>query len=495
MSDFVTLHVVKTPETLGLIGNELLALAKPGLRIVNVSRGGVIDEDALAEAIREGRVGGAAHRRVRRGADHQSPLFELTQVVVTPHLGASTAEAQDKAGDTIAEQVGPGARRRVRAVRRQRERRRGVETVRPFLPLAERLGQLYAGLAAGVPDVLEIEYQGQLADYDTRILTLSVLKGVFGRVSDEPVSYVNAPRIAEERGIEVRESSSSTSRDYVNLVTSAAATTPSAARSSGLRAEPRIVMVDDHSVDLPAGRPHARRPQRRRARDDRRRSPACSARPASTSTTCTSAAPPRAAPPLMVLATDAAVPDDVQGAIRAARPASSQRRRRCSRGWTQRFGGAQAVGFGGGGVARSSGPGWCGRSSPSPAGGRSSSASFAFTGWLVGHTPAVGSTQRWPARLGGGSVRSGRGSPRRSTGAAATAGSLARRGHGSGGASGPAGVGCLAVAAASRARRRSPPSRPSSKPEAEQASDHGATVVRDLSCLDATRARRDDGRA
>ena len=92
-------------------------------------------------------------------------------------------------------------------------------TVRPFLPLAERLGQLYAALAAGVPDVLEIGYEGQLADSDTRILTLSVLKGVFGRVSEEPVSYVNAPRLAEERGIEVRESSSSTSRDYVNLVT------------------------------------------------------------------------------------------------------------------------------------------------------------------------------------------------------------------------------------------------------------------------------------
>ena len=91
--------------------------------------------------------------------------------------------------------------------------------MRPFLPLAERLGQLYAGLAAGVPDVIEIGYEGQLADSDTRILTLSVLKGLFGRVSEEPVSYVNAPRLAEERGIEVRESSSSTSRDYVNLVT------------------------------------------------------------------------------------------------------------------------------------------------------------------------------------------------------------------------------------------------------------------------------------
>ena len=124
-------------------------------------------------------------------------------------------------------------------------------TVRPFLPLAERLGQLYAALAAGVPDVLEVGYEGQLADSDTRILTLSVLKGVFGKVSEEPVSYVNAPRLAEERGIEVRESSSSTSRDYVNLVTIRGGDHAIGGTLVGLRGEARIVMVDDHSVDVP----------------------------------------------------------------------------------------------------------------------------------------------------------------------------------------------------------------------------------------------------
>ena len=120
-----------------MIGKELLAKAKPGLRIVNVSRGGVIDEEALAEAIREGRIGGAAIDVFAEEPTTSSPLFELPQVVVTPHLGASTAEAQDKAGDTIAEQVGAGAGGRVRPLRRERERGRGVVD-RAAVPAARR---------------------------------------------------------------------------------------------------------------------------------------------------------------------------------------------------------------------------------------------------------------------------------------------------------------------------------------------------------------------
>ena len=251
VSDFLTLHVVKTPETLGMVGKELLALAKPTLRIINVSRGGVIDEDALAEAVREGRIGGAALDVFAAEPTTSSPLFDLPQVVVTPHLGASTAEAQDKAGDTIAEQVGLALAGEFVPFAVNVSAAEASTTVRPFLPLAERLGQLYAGLAAGVPNVIEIGYEGQLADSDTRILTLSVLKGLFGRVSEEPVSYVNAPRLAEERGIEVRESSSSTSRDYVNLVTIRGGDHAIGGTLVGLRSEPRLVMVDDHSVDVP----------------------------------------------------------------------------------------------------------------------------------------------------------------------------------------------------------------------------------------------------
>jgi D-3-phosphoglycerate dehydrogenase len=250
-ADFLTLHVVKTPETLGMIGKELLAKAKAGLRIVNVSRGGVIDEEALAEAIREGRIGGAAIDVFATEPTTSSPLFELPQVVVTPHLGASTAEAQDKAGDTIAEQVGLALAGEFVPFAVNVSAAEASSTVRPFLPLAERLGELYAALTAGVPDVLEIGYEGQLAESDTRILTLSVLKGVFGKVSEEPVSYVNAPRLAEERGVEVRESSTATSHEYVNLLTIRGGAHAIGGTLVGLRGEARIVMVDDHSVDVP----------------------------------------------------------------------------------------------------------------------------------------------------------------------------------------------------------------------------------------------------
>jgi D-3-phosphoglycerate dehydrogenase len=250
-SDFLTLHVVKTPETLGMINADLLAKAKPSLRIVNVSRGGVIDEDDLATAIREGRIAGAALDVFATEPTTESPLFALPQVVVTPHLGASTAEAQDKAGDTIAEQVGLALAGEFVPFAVNVSAAEASTTVRPFLPLAERLGELYGALAASVPDVLEVGYEGQLADSDTRILTLSVLKGVFGRVSDEPVSYVNAPRLAEERGVEVRESSSATSHEYINLVTLRGGEHSIGGTLVGLKGEPRIVMVDDHSVDVP----------------------------------------------------------------------------------------------------------------------------------------------------------------------------------------------------------------------------------------------------
>jgi D-3-phosphoglycerate dehydrogenase / 2-oxoglutarate reductase len=250
-ADFITLHVVKTPETLGLFDKELLSKVKPGVRIINVSRGGVIDEDALAEAIRDARVGGAALDVFASEPTIESPLFELPQVVVVPHLGASTREAQDKAGETIANQVQLALAGDFVPFAVNVSAAEASETVRPFLPLAERLGELFAGLVDGVPPVLELEYAGQLADYDTRILTLSALKGFFGGVTDEPVSYVNAPRIAEDRGVEVRDTSTSTVRDYVNLITLRGGGHALAGTLAGLRSEPRVVMLDDLTLDLP----------------------------------------------------------------------------------------------------------------------------------------------------------------------------------------------------------------------------------------------------
>ncbi|MDP9071585.1 MAG: phosphoglycerate dehydrogenase [Actinomycetota bacterium] len=253
-ADFLTIHVSRTPETMGLLGKELLAKAKPGLRIVNSSRGGIVDEEALAEAVRSDLVAGAGIDVFATEPTSSSPLFELEEVVVTPHLGASTREAQDKAGVTIAEQVLLALAGEFVPFAVNVSATEASETVRPFLPLAERLGRIFALLNEGIPPVLEVEYQGALADYDTRILTLSVLKGLFSAAVEEPVSYVNAPQLATERGLEVKESKSSTAHDYVNLLTLRGADHAIAGTLFGLRAEPRIVMVDDHDIEVPVSR-------------------------------------------------------------------------------------------------------------------------------------------------------------------------------------------------------------------------------------------------
>ncbi|HUS61445.1 MAG TPA: NAD(P)-dependent oxidoreductase, partial [Acidimicrobiales bacterium] len=252
-SDFVTLHLLKTPESERLIGRELLAKAKPGLRIVNAARGGIIDEDALAEAIRSGRIGGAAIDVFATEPLTESPLFGLANVVVTPHLAASTPEAQDKAGVVVAEQVGLALAGEFVPFAVNVEAAEASETVRPYMPLAERLGRIFAGLA-GTPSRFGIEYQGAIADFDTRILTLSVLKGLFTGTTVDPVSYVNAPQVAAERGVEVRESRTTTAQDFVNLITLRSDDHSLAGTLTGLKADPRIVMLDGHLVEVPLSR-------------------------------------------------------------------------------------------------------------------------------------------------------------------------------------------------------------------------------------------------
>jgi D-3-phosphoglycerate dehydrogenase len=250
-ADFVTLHVAKTPETIGLLNAERLAKAKKGIRIINVARGGIVVEEDLAEAIKSGHVGGAALDVFAKEPTTESPLFALPQVVVAPHLGASTREAQDKAGATIAEMVELALAGEFVPFAVNVNAEAASETVRPFLPLAEKLGALFASLSGGAPPAIEIEYQGQIADYDTRILTLAVLKGFFGASTDEPVSYVNAPQLAADHGIEVRDTTTTTAQDYVNLVTIRGPQHSIAGTLSGLKGEARIVMVDDHTLDMP----------------------------------------------------------------------------------------------------------------------------------------------------------------------------------------------------------------------------------------------------
>src|SRR5207237_1906126 len=197
-ADFLTIHLPRTPETMGLIGRELLAQAKPGIRIVNTARGGIVDEEALYDAILSGRVAGAALDVFAEEPTTKSPLFELEAVVVTPHLGASTAEAQDKAGQTIAEQVVLALKGDFVPYAVNVAAGEASETVRRFLPLAERLGRLFSGLAGAGVETLERSFEGQVADYDCRILGLSILKGLFALLSAEPVSFVDAPQLADE---------------------------------------------------------------------------------------------------------------------------------------------------------------------------------------------------------------------------------------------------------------------------------------------------------
>jgi len=254
-SDFLTVHLPRTPETEGLIGERELALMKDGARLVNTARGGIVDEDALAKALKDGHLGGAALDVFATEPTTESPLFELDSVVVTPHLGASTVEAQDKAGTSIAEMVRLALRGDFVPYAVNVSAGADVpEAVRGFLPLVERLGAVLTGLADGALQSLECEYTGPIAETDTRVLTLAALKGCLRGVVHEPVSYVNAPIIASERGISLSERKSTVSRDYVNLVSLRGETDGGevavAGTLVGKRDAERLVQVFDFDVDM-----------------------------------------------------------------------------------------------------------------------------------------------------------------------------------------------------------------------------------------------------
>jgi D-3-phosphoglycerate dehydrogenase len=250
-SDFLTVHLPKTKETANLIGRDLLLKAKPTLRVINVARGGIVDEQALAECIRDGVVAGAALDVFATEPTTASPLFELESVVVTPHLGASTREAQDKAGDTIADMIQLALAGDFVPFAVNVSAAEANETLRPYLPLAERLGRLFSSLAGGLPPTIEVCVEGEIGGYDTRIVGLAALKGFFGSISDEPVTFVNAPQLAHQHGVDVREVNCTTSDDYVNLLTISGGGHSISGTLQGRRAEQRIVRVDGHTFDVP----------------------------------------------------------------------------------------------------------------------------------------------------------------------------------------------------------------------------------------------------
>jgi D-3-phosphoglycerate dehydrogenase len=219
-ADLLTVHLPRTRETDGLIGAREFELMKEGVRLVNTSRGGIVDERALVDAIRSGKVAGAALDVFEQEpVPPAHPLLAFDNVVVTPHLGASTQEAQDKAGTAIAEMVRLALHGEFVPYGVNVPAAAEVSDVaRPFLPLAQKLGSMLVGLADAPARSLEAEYLGHLAEHDTRALTLAALKGALSRIVHEPVSFVNAAIIARERGLSVSERTSPESGLYVNLM-------------------------------------------------------------------------------------------------------------------------------------------------------------------------------------------------------------------------------------------------------------------------------------
>jgi D-3-phosphoglycerate dehydrogenase len=218
-ADVITLHLPLNEETRNLLDAEALAQMKDGVRIVNAARGGLVDEAALADAIRLGKVAGAA-LDVFATEPYSGPLLELPQVVVTPHLAGSTTEAQDRAGVVIAEQVAAALDGEVvrTAVNIPVVDPRELEVLGPFIPLAAKLGRLAMALSGAWPSRVSVAVHGPLSEHDTRLLTVAALNGVFQDRVDETVNDVNAPVIAAERGIEVSEQRFAGSQHYTNLV-------------------------------------------------------------------------------------------------------------------------------------------------------------------------------------------------------------------------------------------------------------------------------------
>jgi D-3-phosphoglycerate dehydrogenase / 2-oxoglutarate reductase len=254
-ADFVSIHLPRTPDTEGLIGERELALVKDGARLINTARGGIVDEQALAKALEDGRLAGAALDVFAEEPTTESPLFAFDQVVVTPHLGASTTEAQDKAGTSVAEMVRLALQGEFVPYAVNVSAGAEVsEVVRPFLPLAEKLGAIVTGLARGAVRDVECQYLGRIAEADTRVLTLAVVKGVLAGVVHEPVSFVNAPIIAGERGIAISEMRSAVSSDYVNLLAIRAHTDDGEVGVGGTlhgkRNAERVMQVNDYDIEM-----------------------------------------------------------------------------------------------------------------------------------------------------------------------------------------------------------------------------------------------------
>ena len=256
-ADIVTLHVPKTPETINLIDADAVTAMKDGARIVNCARGELLDLDAVLTGLESGKLAGAALDVFPSEPFTDHAIFERDDVVVTPHLGASTTEAQDRAGVVTAEQVTAALTGGVvtNAVNIAAVRPEEMEALAPFVPLCEKLGRLAQGLGDGSIDSVRAEFRGRIASHDTRLLGIAVLVGILSGNTEEPVNLVNAPQMAEERGIELIETSDSGSEDFTELITvrlgSGEHAVEVAGTGVGPRNEPYLVSVWGESFYLP----------------------------------------------------------------------------------------------------------------------------------------------------------------------------------------------------------------------------------------------------
>jgi len=255
-SDFITLHVPKTPETQHLIGRETIAKMKPTVRIINCSRGGIIDELALIEALESGRIAGAALDVFEQEPLGESRLRELSNVILTPHLGASTTEAQVNVAIDVAEQIrdvllGLPARSAVNIPGLTPD---VMEKLRPYLQLAETMGNLVSQLAGGRCDSLNVRLQGELATKDSQPLVIAAIKGLLSQALRERVNYVNAAIEAKERGIRVIETRDASTRDYsgsIHLEANGSMGTHSVTGALLSNGEIRITDLDEFPINVP----------------------------------------------------------------------------------------------------------------------------------------------------------------------------------------------------------------------------------------------------
>jgi D-3-phosphoglycerate dehydrogenase len=253
-ADFITLHLPLTASTGRIIGAKELAKVKPIVRIINCARGGLIDERALTKAVKEGRIAGAAIDVFPTEPTTESVLFESDNIIVTPHLGASTTEAQATAAKDVAEQIvdvfkGQPARYAVNAPFISAET---LSVLAPFMKLASTIGKLVSQLAEGQMNAIQIKYNGEISNYDTNALKAAVLGGLLEEVSEERVNLVNANVVAIQRGLTVVEQKEAICENYASLITVEVTTSTGMTTGAGtvMRGESHIVCVDNYWLDI-----------------------------------------------------------------------------------------------------------------------------------------------------------------------------------------------------------------------------------------------------